>query len=287
MTATNLRDPALDPILDAILDTGILHLDLVHRCRLMDKINHSLKQRAILHKLYICDDKKNPVAYDFRPFTREDEALAAIVSTMEWSGRFYDFFSMNAKKFGQMMADEKPFTAFTEDFLRADRITQLKILKSMAARQLALFKHDGLTPQSPDIKITEQTADIAGHFNKGAWGLSLKVSDKTVSISQKVLEPGMTPDLCKTLWHEHVHSLCQQFAASCQAGILTVTNPFYGDAKIQRARMDNVTQISSTLPKAYAADPEEKIAYQTEEIFMNSWAKDSHWSTRLGRKLGF
>lgn len=282
MTATHLRDPALDPILAAIRDHGVTHLDVIHRSRLIDRILNSAMQRARLNNLYHYNAAKKPVAYNFLPFTAEDEALAAIVSTMEWSDRFRDFFSMNAKKLGQMMAAEKTFKAFIRDWQRADSATQLDILKSMAAKQLALFKHDGLTPQAPEIVIGDGKQNIAGSFNKGAWGLSLRIQDKTVHINRELMAPGKTPELCRTLWHEHVHSLCQQFAASCQAGDLTVTNPFYADARMKRARLDNTTTITDTFPKAYAADPEEKLAYLTEKIFTDSWEQHSGWRIRLG-----
>ena len=280
-----VNDPDLAPIF-ARLENGVpSYLDKEARCRLIQKITLSVLDRAQKNNLFLRDQKGRPVAFPPGCFEAEDAVLAKLVATLDYTPVYKDFFTRNAALLGKNMAEMIPAGKLRRDWPTWNAEQRLTFLQDIAKAQCALFNHDNIRFFAPEIAVEELSAMILGQFDSGAWSLSDRVMDKKMKISQDHFDGSNTLAIAETLWHEQTHSLCQQFAAARDNGKLADYNPFSQDAETKRQRLKYNAIIFSAFAQAYAADPEENLAFRTQVVFSSSWEDNSGFLNRATRLL--
>lgn len=276
VSPSSYSDPDLVPRLDALDKANIPALPLEMRCRIFQHIRKSVEKRVQDHKLYTVDDNNQVTSILTAPFVREEDALIKLLQSFHYTDRYKDFFKRNAEKLGQEIAQTMPLQALPKEWAEAGLSRKLSHLKNLARTQFNLFAHDGLHFTPPEIETIAMPPDIAGRYESGSHNLSSKVRDKRIYISSRHIQNSPPHEVYKTQWHEGVHSLCQNFAAACHQGLLTRVNPFYADAQVECERKKYGAATSSVFfPRAYQADPEERLAYETENVFFESWRAHS------------
>ncbi|MCM2345011.1 MAG: hypothetical protein NDJ24_10675 [Alphaproteobacteria bacterium] len=266
------EDKDLLPILDR-LEAGVpQHLSVSDRCKLIQRISASALTRASKQKLTIDS------------FTREDQALAGLLASIPYSGRWIEFCHDRASHLAETMHGEMPALALQRDWPEWNAARRMDFLQAIARHQIRLFTHDGLSFTLPKIVIDNTPPSIRGSFNAGAWALSTRVNDRVVNVSRQHFDENPPLSLAQTIWHEHIHSLCQQFAAACDSKAMSPFNPFVQDAEIMRQRRLYRAYAGSFFEAAYIADPEENIAFSTQNAFADSWTDRASLTSKLAHR---
>ncbi|MBI2234100.1 MAG: hypothetical protein HYU57_03725 [Micavibrio aeruginosavorus] len=278
-------DHDIEPILSALADGVPGHLNVEARCRLIQRITASVLRRAREHNLYKRD--KNGQVFGFCPgsFDAEDLALEKLVATLSYTPAYTDFFNRNAAALGSAMAERIPAGKLRRDWRRWDFEKRVSFLQDIAEAQCRLFNHDDLKFSSPVIKVVPLPAMVRGRFDAGAWSLSDRAGSKKIIVSKDHLDYSDALAVAQTVWHEHTHSLCQQFAAARDSGRLPDYNPFARDAETSRQRLKYEAYAPSSLPRTYDADPEENLAFSTPRHFTATWEKNSGLLSRVAAGL--
>lgn len=273
--ANNLVDRDIEPILSALADGVPDYLNIEARCRLIQRITASVLRRAREHNLYKRD--KNGQACGFRPgyFDTEDLILEKLVATLSYTPTYTDFFNRNAAALGSALAERIPAGKLRREWRGWDFEKRLSFLQILAETQCRLFNHDGLQFSPAVIKIAPLPAMVRGRVDGGARSLSEHAGIKQITVSKSHFDHSDALAVVQTVWHEHTHSLCQQFAAARDSGRLPDYNPFARDAETNRQRLKYEAYAPSSLPRTYSADPEENLAFSTQRRFTATWEKNS------------
>lgn len=167
------EDKDLLPILDR-LEAGVPeHLSVSDRCKLIQRISASALTRASKQKLTIDS------------FTREDQALAGLLASIPYSGRWIEFCHDRASHLAETMHGEMPALALQRNWPEWNAARRMDFLQAIARHQIRLFTHDGLSFTLPKIVIDNTPPSIRGSFNAGAWALSTRVNDRIVNVSRQ------------------------------------------------------------------------------------------------------
>lgn len=270
------EDPDLTPRLAQLEEGGVDHLSLDMRCRLFQHIVRSVETRVRTHTLYVADDKTQSIKILHQNFLREENALIMLLKSFRYTEQYKAYFTHKAQSAGAELAAVLPLQALPSHWAQADLDHKLSDLKGFAKSQFNLFAQDGLNFPPPRIELVEMVDPYAGRYEPGRSPLSFQQGDKRICISRSHVQNSIPFHVFKTQWHEGVHSLCQNFAAALHQGQITKAHPLYQDAQLECARKKYGALTSALyFPRAYRMDPEEKLAYGTEEAFFNAWQTHS------------
>lgn len=266
-------DPRMNQILDR-LENGIPgDLGVEERCRLFQHIVRNINQYAADNNLIVRDERGRPVAFESGYFGREDKILSQLAQTLEYSKAWTDFSIENAVKMGAIMADRHAYGERGRAFWRQlpeDR--RISLCREFSAAQISLFKHDTFSPHPFDVTAKDIAGNTLAQF---VFSIDIQAQNEKVEIDCSVLMRAPFEHVLLAMSHETAHATHFRLAYAFAKKALPPYNPFYADARLAHARVSTWAYTNSMLPLTYAADPEEALANQTAQAFVESWSRHS------------
>ncbi len=272
MNTTTPEDKDILPILDRLGNEVPAYLSIEDRCKLIQRISRSVVRRVSANDMKI------------EYFEKEDKALARLFESIPYSERWIEFCCHNAIQLADTVHKETSAAKLERLWPAWDEKERMDFLHTIAQQQISLFAHDGLTFKTPKIVLVDTPPSIRGLFNKGSQALSQKINDRAVEVSRHHFNSNPPLSVAQTIWHEHIHSICQQFAAACDSKTMSPLNPFLQDAEIMRQRHRYGAHVGSFFRAAYNADPEEILAFSSQYVFAEVWNSHSSVVDRLATR---